>query len=255
MAVATVASLSTAAFADSCANSFSGFYAGLQAGMNSTTGKLNIDGYAADMTNDSRTSAFKGSIGKKSFLGGIFAGYGMGVGSCAYVGGELSVNFGNASDTIYDTSNTAETVPLGQSNKNFRIKMQRNYTLGAKIRLGYTVSPQAMIFVGLGLERAKLQLQSENVYGDTTAAGNPQTGIALVVKKNKAKISFAPSIGMDMFLNKNVFLRGEYTYVIGLNQKIEARQRTVNVPGRNITATIKANMTQQRFTLGLGYKF
>lgn len=239
MAVVAAASLSTA-FADSCANSFSGFYAGLQAGVNSTTGTYSIDGYLA-RNNDAVTSATKGTAGKKSFLGGIFAGYGMGVGSCAYVGAELYANLGNTSVNLRDDSN------LSPNARYLKLTAQRKYNLGAKVRLGYTVSPQAMIFLGLGLEYAKMQLKSENI--QTTQA---QTG-EKVVKKNKAKMSFAPSIGMDMFLNKNVFLRGEFTYVVGLSQKVSPVMN--NTAPTSFTATVKTNLTQQRFVLGLGYKF
>lgn len=237
MAVVTVASLGTA-FADSCANSFSGFYAGLQAGVNSTSGTLKVTGF----NNNAATSATTRptTIGKKSFLGGIFAGYGMGVGSCAYVGAELYGNFGNSNAKLVDaTEEDADS-------RYFNVSMKRGYNLGAKVRLGYTVSPQAMVFLGLGLEYSKVELKSENIQNAT-----PQTGVETTVKKNKRNINFAPSIGMDMFLNKNVFLRGEFTYVVGIKNKIEPKQASVV----NGTATIKANMTQQRFALGLGYKF
>jgi len=241
MAALAALSLGTVS-AESCASSFSGFYAGAQAGMNSTTGTYNISNFQTrNITTATEMSSTKGTIGKKSFLGGIFAGYGMGVGSCAYVGAEVYGNFGNTSTDIYDTSE------VGNANdKNLKISVKRGYNLGAKVRLGYTVSQQAMVFVGLGLEYAKTQLMSQNIQTATA-----QTGITTTVKKNKGKISFAPSIGMDMFLNKNLFLRGEYTYVMGIKQKVNADQLGVI----ETTATTKVNMTQQRFALGLGYKF
>jgi len=241
MAALAALSLGTVS-AESCASSFSGFYAGVQAGMNSTTGTLKIS--SLNSNNATRNSDSSTPIGKKSFLGGLFAGYGMGVGSCAYVGAELYGNFGDASQTLVDASTQ------DADSKYFSVKMSRGYNLGAKVRLGYTISQQAMIFVGLGLEYAKTKLTSENVQTNEL-----QTGFDKIVKKNKAKINFAPSIGMDMFLNKNLFLRGEYTYVVGIKQKLEAQQANNALANSKSTATIKANMTQQRFALGLGYKF
>lgn len=217
MAVATASLLSATAFADSCASSFSGFYAGAQAGMNSLSGKQTIDGGAGALSTD---------LGKKSFIGGLFAGYGMGVGSCAYVGGELYVNFGNNNVTIEKTAARDAT-------------LKGTYNFGAKVRLGYTVSPQAMIFLGLGLERAKWQVK------DVAAAATN--------KKNKTNFAFAPSVGMDMFVNKNLFVRGEFTYVLAPKMKIEGAATGTPVVGAG--ATYKVNATQQRFTLGLGYKF
>ncbi len=201
MAVATASLLSATAFADSCASSFSGFYAGAQAGANSAT--IQVKDKAADT---------KGSLGGKGFVGGLFAGYGMGVGSCAYVGAELYLNLGNTNISQVDDTGVKSTLTIG-------------YNYGAKARLGYTVSPQSMLFLGLGLERAKM---SAKVDGESAG--------------KKQKISFAPSVGMDMFVNKNIFLRGEFTHVFG--PKINEKDSDV---------TSKA--TQQRFTLGLGYKF
>jgi len=216
MAIAT-ASMLGGVYADSCASSMSGFYAGAQLGLNSVSGKQTIDAGANSLNTD---------LGKKSFVGGLFAGYGMGVGTCAYVGGELYVNFGNNNVTIEKTNAHNAT-------------LKGTYNFGAKVRLGYTVSQQAMIFLGLGLERAKWQVK------DVAAAATD--------KKNKTNIAFAPSVGMDMFINKNMFVRGEFTYVLAPKMKIEGAATGTPVVGAG--ATYKLNATQQRFTLGLGYKF
>ena len=240
IAVAT-ASMLAGAHAESCASAFSGFYAGVQAGLANTTGNLTISDYYST-TAETAGGTIKNVTCIKSFVAGLFGGYGMGVGSCAYVGAELYANFDTANGKLYDTTNADSDA------RTFKITLKRKFNLGAKVRLGYTVSQQAMIFLGLGLEYAKLQLKSENV--QTTTA---QTGITQTVSKNTSKISFAPSVGMDIFVNKNLFLRGEYTYVVGLNQKITPGFRTATP--KNTTATVKSNATQQRFTLGLGYKF
>ena len=115
MAAVAALSLSTAS-AESCASSFSGFYAGAQLGMNSVTGTTTVDAAAAAYNR-------KGGNSAKSFLGGLFAGYGMGVGSCAYVGGELYTNFANNSMNILTTNNTKDT-------------FKNTYNMGLKVRLG-----------------------------------------------------------------------------------------------------------------------
>jgi opacity protein-like surface antigen len=236
-AMAAVAALSlSAASAESCASSFSGFYAGAQLGANSTTGTLTTDNLKAP---GAATSAdFKTTTGKKSFLGGIFAGYGMGVGSCAYVGAEFYGNFGSASNTLVDTSVGAA------ANQSFTVKAKNTNAFGAKVRLGYTVSQQAMIFVGLGLEYAKWDLKTENLHANDT--------VEKTTKGKTGKVHFAPSVGMDMFLSKNLFVRGEYTYVLAAKGKVSPQQGLV---AAKTTATMKVNLSQQRFALGLGYKF
>ncbi len=221
MAAVAALSLSTVS-AETCASSFSGFYAGVQAGMNSVTGTSTV----TDGT-DTKTSQ-----GAKSFLGGLFAGYGMGVGSCAYVGGELYTNFANNNVNFLTDSNQKQT-------------LKNTYNMGLKVRLGYTVSQQAMIFLGLGFEKSKWQAKEVL---DAANAGRA----AGTYKKNKSNFAFAPSVGMDMFVNKNLFVRGEFTYVLAPKMKIAGSDSTP-VAGVNQTAKIAA--TQQRFTLGLGYKF
>lgn len=238
------ASMLSAVYAESCANAFTGFYAGVQAGMNSTTGTLNMSGYANTLDAAGTTRTQKNNAGKNSFLGGLFAGYGMGVGSCAYVGGELYLNFGSSNVTLFDSSNSSA------DDRTFKITSKSTYNLGAKVRLGYTVSQQAMIFLGLGLEYSKNTLTATNVAAGQTLAA---VSSALVTKKNKKQINFAPSVGMDILLNKNLFVRGEYTYVLGTSQKLSPV--TQNAAPAVVTGNVKAKLTQQRFMLGLGYKF
>ena len=183
----------------------------------------------------------KYNVGGNSFVGGLFAGYGMGVGSCAYVGGELYANM--------DSLNKKVITPEGFNGQNyFSAKVGHKFAFGAKIRLGYTVSQQAMVFLGLGGEYGKTEASVTNI--DTTA-GN--TGNGVKTSKKKSNFSFAPSVGMDMFLSKNLFLRGEYTYVIGL--KASAKDAAFRAAADGLKVTAKANLTQQRFMLGLGYKF
>ena len=222
MAAVAALSLSTAS-AESCASSFSGFYAGLQAGMNSVTGTQTL----TDGDGDAKTSR-----GAKSFLGGLFAGYGMGVGSCAYVGGELYTNFANNNINIGTDADSKKT-------------LKNTYNMGLKVRLGYTVSQQAMIFLGLGMEKSKWQAKEV-----AQRAGLRNGG---TFKKNKSNFAFAPSVGMDMFVNKNLFIRGEFTYVLAPKMKITGAADAPYIAAATSTAKLAA--TQQRFTLGLGYKF
>ncbi len=226
MAAVAALSLSTVS-AETCASSFSGFYAGAQAGMNSVSGSQKLDSSVA-------ADARKSDLGKKSFMGGLFAGYGMGIGSCAYVGGELYLNFGNNSLNAREDQNLKNT-------------LKNTYNLGAKVRLGYTISQQAMVFLGLGMEKAKWQAKSVLDAANAGRAAN-------TYKKNKSTFAFAPSVGMDMFVNKNLFIRGEFTYVLAPKMKITGATDT---PMAGITGgqVYKLNATQQRFTLGLGYKF
>ena len=101
-----------------------------------------------------------------------------------------------------------------------------------------------MIFLGLGMEKSKWQAKE---VAQRAGYRGGQT-----FKKNKSNFAFAPSVGMDMFVNKNLFIRGEFTYVLAPKMKISGDTST---PLAQANQTAKIAMTQQRFTLGLGYKF
>lgn len=240
IALATAALLSSAAQAATCASSFSGFYAGLQAGAANTSGQVKTTATSNEANVKKALNGNKYNVGGKSFVGGLFAGYGMGVGSCAYVGGELYA--------IHDSLKQRVISPADGASHYFSGKVAHKFAFGAKVRLGYTVSQQAMIFLGLGGEYGKTENSLTNI--DTDAAN---TGKGIKTSKKKNNFSFAPSVGMEMFLNKNLFVRGEYTYVIGL--KATAKDAVLHTAASKSQASAAAKLTQQRFMLGLGYKF
>ncbi len=214
MTLVAMALSTTALRAHACSSHFSGFYAGLQAGGNASHTKYDKSA-APYVANGKLTKE------KTAFFGGLFAGYGAGMGKCSYLGAELYANLAEI-----------RTKLEGQyRGKSFEVKHHSPYNLGGKLRLGYTINTQAMVFVGLGGEYAK-----------TTLKGSSQS-------YNRPLFSFTPAIGVDMFLNKNVFARGEYTYLIGGRQNFRSDHDTGSSPG------FKVKTNQHRFVVGLGYKF
>ncbi len=215
--------LLTSAYADSCANSFSGFYAGVQAGLNRTAGQHTVIGGGSGASRVLGGDT-KHSSNKKAFLGGLFAGYGMGVGSCTYFGGEVYANFSNTGLLINQGNGEKETA-------------NNTYNFGAKARFGYIFSQKIMAFLGLGLERAKWQIKDMS---------------AQTFKTSKSSFVFAPSVGVDMFMSNNTFARAEFTYVNGPKVTINGSTTTPIVLGGQ---TYKLKASQQRLALGVGYKF
>jgi len=230
VAMVAAVGLIGAAHADSCASSFSGFIAGAQVGGTSATSNYEVTNIGLPAAGNG--SNLKTTPSGQSFLGGIFAGYGMGVGSCAYVGAEAYGNLANNSVTIAEVK-SANTVG------NFKATNDSNF--GAKVRFGYTVSPQAMIFVGLGVEYASWKFKSENSGGGAAFNGT--------LSKAKTSWNFAPSLGAEMFLTKNLFTRIEGTYVVGTSAKFPDN----NQPG--LGKDDKVTLNQRRLAIGLGYKF
>lgn len=216
---ALMAAVLNTANAENCASNFTGFYSGVQVGANSGKVKLTID-------NNNGTEADKASKTKTAFLGGLFAGYGAGIGSCWYIGGELYLNLASLKVNLADK--------LGY--ENVSVTYKSNYNYGAKLRVGYTFTPQVLVFLGLGAELASTKLTySENGRDNDSYS------------KSKKLLSFAPSIGADFLVSKNIFVRAEASYLIGKQQKFNLSD--------DQTADIKAKTKQARFVVGVGYKF
>ncbi len=236
IAAVAAAALNTVS-AQSCASSFSGFYAGLQAGLNSTVGTTKSDGELTIPGGLYKTE-FKRSNSAQSFIGGLFAGYGMGIGSCAYVGGEIYANLGNTNVNVTDET---QDIRAGAIKLALKQTLKNQFNIGAKVRLGYTITQQSMIFLGLGVEWSAWQIKES---GSLSGAGIPAAR-SFDKKTTKKSVAFAPSVGMESYMTKNIFVRGEYTYVAG--PKFKSKD--------DLAVPVKIDTNQHRFTLGLGYKF
>ena len=193
----------------------SGFYTGVQAGINTNQSTFHEVVWKKNRV----------KYGADSGIGGLFAGYGVGAGKNMYVGVEAYVNLVKNKTFFVDT-------PF------FKASLKNNGNIGAKIRLSYTVSPQAMIFLGLGVEYSEWTLKNERKTPPEYMPGINQT-----TKTEKRNIAFCPSVGVDLYLNNHVFLRPEYTYVTKKNIQVEV-----------MDLKYKSQTTQHRFTLGFGYK-
>ena len=221
---AVAATALNSVYAENCASNFSGFYAGIQAGMNSSHSTRTLG-----------TEKDKARYGDQSILGGFYTGYGMGIGNCAYVGGEVYVNFHNTSikyqDDTSDENIRGVLTPVERKHT-----AQNIFNIGGKVRFGYTLSPQAMIFLGLGIEYSPWKLKYTRKVGNASEK---------TVSGTKNMYAFTPSVGTDVFMTKNFFVRGEYTYVAPSMVKLKDDNGGM----------AKHNINQHRFVLGLGYKF
>jgi len=204
--------LNATTLTETIAPKFSGFYTGVQAGINTTQNTLQ----EIDCKN-------RVKYGSQSWLGGLFAGYGVAVGKSVYIGGEV---FGNLVDNKI----------FFKDNPFCKVSLKNAGNIGAKLRFGYGVSPQTMMFLGLGLEYSEWVLKSE-----TQAGMMPD--INEVTKTEKRSVVFSPSVGADIYLNNHVFLRPEYSYVCKVKMRIN-----IAFNGQ------KTGATQHRFTMGFGYK-
>ncbi|MDF3033542.1 MAG: hypothetical protein K0R76_496 [Alphaproteobacteria bacterium] len=183
LALALVAS--TVAAGAASANIGTGFYLGVAGGYGSTTGKLT--GQAAN------GAAINGSadVGGNAANIGILGGYGW-VSGCTYFGGEVGYTFENTkiNESLGNAANLAAT------------QLKRNGYFNAALRGGYLFTPNTMMYVRLGGNWGKFTLNSP-ISSTVTLSGS------------KNRFSFAPGVGLETAVHKNVYLRVEYTYEFG----------------------------------------
>jgi outer membrane immunogenic protein len=200
------------------ANIGTGFYLGAHLGYGATTGKF--------------TTTFNNTPGNRQ-LGntaaniGIHGGYGW-VTGCLYLGGEIAYTFENTK--IKDDLNTLAS----QGNQE---QVKRNGYFNLAIRGGYLFTPNTMVYVRLGGNWGKWTLTDTNFFSPV----NPGKG-------SKNRLSFAPGIGLETAIHKNVYLRGEYVYEFG--PSITAKNAVIAD-----TTSKFDNVRSQSFKLGLSYKF
>ena len=252
-ALLAVCAVSTAAMAD--AGAFNGFYLGANAGVANTTSKYDYKNVAANTTGTSRTSyASTGSnvfqSGKNSNAGqaGLYAGYNMQMGQMV-VGGEAYVSLDSTKKTLYDdTANAA--------NPMFKVTLKRSVFYGLAARFGFVVSPSTMLYARLAAESGKWTMNSVAApsVANSASAATASAG-ANTMNGTKNGIYFAPGLGIETVVAKNLLLRAEGTYTFAPTVTINS-QDTSNIRTINGTAVKHTSKTSQMAVkLGLAYKF
>ncbi|MGV8947865.1 MAG: outer membrane protein [Candidatus Paracaedibacter sp.] len=211
LALALIAS--TVALSAANANHIStGFYLGAHAGYGSLTGKV------SNSANNTGSSDFGSNFGNI----GIHGGYGW-VTGCLYLGGELSYTFENAK-----ANNT-----LGG---NGNLQLKRNGYARAALRGGYLFTPSTMGYIALGGNWGKYTLNDSLTVPNNTISGS------------KNRLSFAPGVGVETAVHKNVYLRLEYNYEFGPSVRATSATNANNFTN---VGTIRS----QSGKVGLSYKF
>lgn len=264
------------AFAAGAVDSKTGAYVGGNVGMGSTNVKYSYTNLGTNPTisdpgsatggaigsgaNSSVVQAGKAEAGKLNPLFGMFAGYGMQVGTM-YFGGEVYGGFDSAKVTASDDTGTGNgtvsatgigTSPIYVKGK---ASVKRTNFYGLAPRLGFFVTPSTMLYIKLGIEAGKwtATVNPGGVAANSTTVKDDGTALR-AYKGDKNAISFVPGLGLDAFVTKNLFLRAEYSYLFG--PSITVKQNTsFNQSWSGDSVTHKFQITQQTFKVGVGYKF
>jgi opacity protein-like surface antigen len=260
-ALLAAAAISGAALAEGNTAS-SGFYLGANAGVANTNVKYSYanTGVQASATYSAAQlqQNWKGDAGKMAGVFGAFAGYGVVVGQGAYFGGELFAGLDTTKVTPYDDSAT------GIAGGFFKTTVKRTNFYGLAARVGYMVTPSTLAYIRLGVEAGKWKADVLPNSGTITQQPASQASTSAqqaasnkTFSKSKNSISFAPGLGLEAYITKNMFLRAEYSYLFGptisgLNQDITGYPNGT-FAGTGVAHSFK--ITQHQFKIGVGYKF
>lgn len=215
----------------------------------------------------------KKDAGKLGAVFGLFTGYGYQIGQ-GYVGAELFFN-GETTDVKVKDVNDTIMANHGGTLRNIAASTIKNKTsvkkkmgYGFALRFGMFATPSTLAYVKLGIEGGQYKAKSdftgstilatgtEDVLGHAgTAAAAAATNADIAKEKKKNAMAFAPGVGLEAYLNKNMFVRAEYTYVFGPKIKFDQNKDALDMNDNSTQYRHEFKVSQNRFTLGLGYKF
>lgn len=216
-----------AAVAAPCASTnMSGFYLGASAGAALNAHETNFTNYG------SQTFKVTGSKVLPAF--GLFAGYNHQMGS-ALLGAELLLSHDSNKMSVWDDNSTQSDFP--------HVNVRKGLSYGVAARLGVLLNSSTNLYVRLGAEKGpKVTISS----ADSGANLDKST----VYKKN-GKLSFVPGLGIETFVNQNLFLRAEYKLLMA--KKVTVAATGLYAGGTATLLTVKPK--QHIVSVAVGYKF
>ena len=241
----------------------SGFFIGLNAGVQMTGAKLrfNTDQVVNDETAEQHNRSFNTDFGNKNadFVAELMAGYNMLYSGAIILGVHFYIGYNNTS--MKHTTDQVQTeiqsqFDEGVYNLTHKVKRSSDFFYGIGIRLGYLLNARTILSIMLNAERSKWKLSAavSNVPSVNSNENNNTTGNQSV-SKSKSKVSFAPAIELATFITKQVSINLRYKCVFGPSI-------TVKGPAGNETrdrttlhrSTSKVKVRDHQFTIGVSYK-
>ncbi len=169
----------------------------------------------------------------------------------------------------YDFAKVASVYTQDEGSKyglNIKTESKRNLFYGLSLRFGYLITPSTLMFLKAGIEAGKWKntsdLSSMETYAVDTGMLNKarQTDESIAATKadevkasDKNKIGFVAGLGLDVFLNKNMFVRIEGSHYFGSSSKVQQSVEAKAFASTGLGTNFKPSQT--RFQIGVAYKF
>jgi outer membrane immunogenic protein len=228
--------------------SWTGFYAGLDAGFRSTRADLSttsatLVGAPLDLTTGPASDPLDGIAAQF----GLHAGYDRQFAARWVAGVEADVGFGSQTTNLNGVTFTPGVVPLSLSLVGDNFALRTGWDGSARARLGYLVTPSALVYATGGAAWQHYDVTS------TCAAflvgGGCLFGAPAVITISDTRLGYTIGGGIETQLVGNWFARGEYRYAdFGTGSYQLARTPPVVVDNFNI------RLRTHTALLGFSYK-
>jgi opacity protein-like surface antigen len=233
-------------------NYFDGFYVGVAAGIQNLQSEMNAEAhdfayYDHTVVNyqgvivegptryydDPRSTYFSGDMGKSSATGDLFIGYGQtfhpdNMGDGLYAGIEIYGSIGKASpsfnhvtnlyqDTQFDSNGyIISSTPVGVGSSIDQVELENKYAFGALLKGGYLMTPKSMIYIVLGTEYTKFDVNQSHVLVNWLSSDSSNSDWINYGCNSfsEHKWAFVPGLGIETMVSNNWSLRAQYTYAI-----------------------------------------
>lgn len=260
IALLALAATVATAQANTCNSSVTGFYLGAGLGLANTNVKYDYSTQLSATGVAGNAVKASSDTGKMGLLYGLMGGYNMQLANNVVVGAELYLGGDSTKVKTHDSTGSGISTATGKS------QVKRTLYYGLAPRIGYMITPHVLAYVRLGIEGGKYKAEFtpdagavDNINKVLVAAGDPQlSGKTVTTSKNR--INFAPGVGADIFVSKNVFMRMQYTYLFG--PTINLKYGTGNAQASGVAHHFsegdfnqKFKVSQHAVTFAVGYKF
>ena len=241
--------------------SWTGFYAGVNAGYAwgqsdaRTASDCPAAGYYCRpglQPNDTAIAGLgSGRLDPAGFTGGVQAGYNWQSGQLVF-GGEMDFGAFNLGASRVGTA----LIPVAGAGQSWGAgsSIDTDWLFTARVRLGLAVAPNVLAYVTGGL--ALTDLTIANSYRDTASAVVGVDGVGAATT-SKVQTGWTVGGGVEVALNRNWTLKGEYLYVDFGDARVTSVVSNSNpvYAGLSNQLSTASDLTAHIARLGINYKF
>jgi outer membrane immunogenic protein len=243
-----------APYASVPAFTWTGFYAGLNAGAafdNSSRSLAYGPGFGS--LADTTVSGFKRSSDEVSFTGGGQVGYNRQFGSIV-AGLEADLNYAGLKGRYTGTGRTdlSAVVPGLVYTETLAARSSVDWFGTVRGRVGFLPTERLMVYGTAGLAYGDVKTRGSYDFSYTVPGGPATTG-SYAGSRSDMRVGYAVGAGLEYAVTQNVSIKGEYLYADLGRESTTAQPTSGAVAGNTLTIRDDASFSVAR--VGLNWKF